>query len=79
MWWQAWGTAEMVRKRDDERLVTLMRQARAAVNLKYRHGRKAVSLAWPSGEPVRGGEIASGSIVEYEIATGKVTKVETQR
>lgn len=35
-----------------------------------------VTLTWPSGEPVRSGQIEPDAIVTYEVASGKVIKVE---
>jgi hypothetical protein len=35
---------------------------------------KAITLTWPSGEPVRAGELKAGAWVTIELATGKVLK-----
>jgi hypothetical protein len=56
----------------------IMRSAATKAAAKYstsgrvNPNRKSVTLAWPSGEPVRGGDLAPGSILEFERATGLV-------
>ena len=68
------GAVIMLRK-SAEMLLELRRKRRRLLERETK-AMTARNVVWPSGEPVKSGDIEPGSTVEIEVGTGKVVGVE---
>lgn len=74
-WERKQEDATVMLRRSAEQLVKLRRK-RQRMLARETKALTARDVVWPSGEPVKSGDIEPGSVVEIEVGTGVVTAIE---